>query len=516
MSENQIRITTTIDLRRASITVKGSIEKRVTNPTEFIVRNFTRVLLGVKNLNVSYTQNGGTVLPGYAMNSNMFGVSGSAPGFPFLLGWQDNKFPEKAIANNWLVQESQLNAAVAMTHTNSLSARLTFEPFTGMRINFTALRSFTENRTSYYIWDPTHNAGAGGYPQNLRSPLTSGTYSITVIALRSSFEKHDPKNNYRSAVFDKFTENRSAISSRRANELQKNNSSYTPTPIADGGYDGYSLEAQEVMIPAFYAAYMGRNPEKVSLKDFPSFLNMLPNWDLDFSGLSNFAFIKKYFRTVSIRHSYKATYSVGSYTTNPAFNADVATAASIARDLQNNFIPRNDIADANLNETFNPLIGIDMTFLNSLTTRVQVIKSRLVALGLGNLQMSENNKSDIVVGVGYVFNQVPITIRTLDGDTKRLQSDLKVNADFKISDSKTHIRRIGAIDETTQEQNILPVQASAGNKQMSLNLQAAYNLSSNFTLMVHFDRIINTPFVSTSYKSYNTNFGFTMRFMLVQ
>ena len=532
VNENSVRITTAIDLRRASVTVKGSIEKRVTNPSEFIARNLTRVLLGVKNLSVNYTQNGGTILPGYAMNSNMFGVSGSAPGLPFLLGWQDNKFPEKAIANNWLVQESQLNAAVAMTHTNSLSARLVFEPFQGMRVNFSAMRSFTENRTSYYIWDPTANNGAGGYPQNLRSPLTSGSYSISVIALRSSFEKHDPKNNYRSAVFDKFTENRSTVSSRRASELQKNNASYAPTPIADGGFDGYSLEAQEVMIPSFYAAYMGRNPEKVSLNDFPSFLYMLPNWDLDFSGLSNIPLIKKYFRSVSIRHTYAAKYSVGSYTTNQAFNADVAfgsgyttnqafnadvaTAASIARDLQNNFIPRNDIATASLDERFNPLIGIDMTFLNSLTTRIQINKSRVVALGLGNLQMSENNSSDIVVGLGYVFNQVPLTIKTLDGDTKRLQSDLKVNADFKLSDNKTLIRRIGAIDETTQEQNILPVQASAGNKQMTLNLKASYNLSSNFTLSIYFDRIINTPFVSTSYKSYNTNFGFSMRFMLVQ
>jgi cell surface protein SprA len=516
VSDNRVILTTAIDVRRASVMVKGSIEKRVTNPSEFIVRNFTRILLGVKNVTVNYMQNGDTILPGYAMNSNMFGVSGSAPGLPFLLGWQDEKFPEKAIANNWLVQESQLNAAVAMTHTNSLTARLLFEPFTGMRVNFSAIRSFTENRTSYYIWDPTANNGAGGYPQNLRSPLTSGSYSISVIALRSAFEKHEPKHNYRSAVFDKFTENRSTVSSRRASELQKNNASYTPTPGADGGFDGYSLEAQEVMIPSFYAAYMGRSPEKVSLNDFPSFLYMLPNWDLDFSGLSNIPLIKKYFRSVSIRHTYKATYSVGSYATNQAFNADVATAASIARDLQNNFIPRNDIATASLDERFNPLIGIDMTFINSLSTRIQINKSRVVSLGLGNLQMSENNSSDYTISVGYVFNQVPLTIRTLDGDTKRLQSDLKVNADFSIRDSKTLIRRIGAIDETTQEQNILPVQASAGNKQMTLNLKASYNMSSNFTLSIYFDRIINTPFVSTSYKSYNTNFGFSMRFMLVQ
>jgi cell surface protein SprA len=466
----------------------------------------------VKNISINYTQNGSTLLPGYAMNSNMFGVSGSAPGLPFLIGWQDVNFPEKAIANNWLVQESQLNAAVAMTHTNSLTMRSTFMPFQGMRISLNALRSYTENRTSYYIWD----SQSGSYPHDMRSPLTSGSYSITVIALRSSFEKHNAKDNYRSAAFDKFTDSRRTISSRRAAELQKNNPSYSPVPIGDGGYDGFGLEAQEVMIPAFYAAYTGKSPEKVSLDDFPSFLHMLPNWEVNFDGLSNLSFIKKYFRSVNMRHSYRAVYTVGSYATNQAFNADVASAASIARDLQNNFIPRHDIASAMLEERFNPLVGVDMMFLNSLSTRVQIAKSRLITLGLGNLQMSENNTSEYTVAVGYVFNQVPLTIRTLDGETRRLQSDLKVNADFSIRDSKTLIRRVGEIDQTTQEQNILPVQASAGQNQMSLKLSANYNLSSNFTLTVFFDRIINTPFVSTSYKSYNTNFGFSMRFMLVQ
>jgi cell surface protein SprA len=171
-----------------------------------------------------------------------------------------------------------------------------------------------------------------------------------------------------------------------------------------------------------------------------------------------------------------------------------------------------------VNETFGPLIGFDLMFLNSLSTRFEVRKSRLINLGLGNLQMSENKTADYIVGIGYVFNQVPLTIRTLDGDQKRLQSDMKVNADFSIRDSKTIIRRVGELDETesVHDQNSLPVQASAGQNVMSIKLSADYKLSSNFTLTVFFDRIVNTPFVSTSYKNYNTNFGFTMRFMLVQ
>ena len=512
INNNRITITTNDNVPRASVVVKGSIEKKLNDPLAFVAQNTLRILLGVKNFNINYTQNGGTLLPGYGKGSNMFGVSGSAPGWPFLLGWQDNNFAEKAARKNWLVQEEQLNAAVSMNHTNSLTIRSMFEPFQGMRVTLTALRSYSENRTSYFIWDPQ----AGGYPDEMRSPLSSGRYDITVIALRSSFEKHEPAKNYYSETFEKFKENRTAIASRRALELQRNNSSYSPSSDGRGGYDGYSLEAQDVMISAFYATYTGKDPEKVSLTDFPSFWNMLPNWELNFDGLSNLEFIKKYFRSVSMRHSYKATYAVGSYISNHAYNADVASAVSIARDLQNNFIPKNDIASANLNETFNPLIGLDIMFINSLSARFQLNRSRNITLGLGNLQMNENSTADYIIGLGYVFNEVSLTIKTLGGESRRLQSDLKVNADISIRDSRTIIRRIGEIDDEMQGPNSLPVQASAGQNVTSFKLTADYKLSSNFTLTVFFDRIVNTPFVSTSYKNYNTNFGFSMRFMLVQ
>jgi len=246
---------------------------------------------------------------------------------------------------------------------------------------------------------------------------------------------------------------------------------------------------------------------------------MLPNWDLDFSGLSNMPLFKKRFRAVSLRHAYRATYTVGSYISNYDFNMDIAHAMNFARDLQNNFIPRNDIASVNLQENFSPLIGIDMKFLNSLDAGFRMNKGRNITLGLGNLQMNESNTSEYVISTGYIFSDVSLIIRTPDGNRRALNSDLKVQADFTIRDNKTLIRRIGEIDDTEEimlGESSLPVQASAGQNQMSFKMSANYNISSNFSITLFFDRIINTPFVSTAYKTYNTNFGFTIRFMLVQ
>ena len=512
LNENRVQITTTVDVTRATVLVNGSIEKTINDPLGFITTNTMRILLGVKNISIQYQENGGTTLPGYAMNSNMFGVSGSAPGMPFMLGWQDNNYAEKAAAKNWLVKEEQLNAAIAMTHTNSLNVRSTFEPFQNMRVNLSAIRSFTKNRSMYFIWDDN----AGAYPDEYRSSQTSGNYSISIIAIRSSFEKQDPKKNYYSESFEKFKENRNILAARHAEELRIKNPSYNPVSDGNGGYDGINLEAQNVLISSFFATYADRDPQKVSLSDFPKWLYMMPNWDLNFDGLSNLPFIKKRFRSVGLRHTYKATYTVGSYISNFDYNADIAHVAYIARDLQYNFVPQNDIATVSITEAYGPLIGVDVKFLNSLDTRFDIKKGRNITLGLGNLQMTENNTFEYGIGVGYVFNQVSLIIRTGGGERKQLQSDLKVNADFTIRDNKTIIRRIGEIDDNSGLEDLLPVQASAGQNIKSIKITADYKISSNFTLTVFFDRVVNTPFVSTSYKNYNTNFGFTMRFMLVQ
>ncbi|KAA6312271.1 hypothetical protein EZS27_036766, partial [termite gut metagenome] len=374
---------------------------------EINYRHFFGVSAGVcgiegryHDLSVTYTQTGGTILPGYGRGSNFFGASGGAPGFPFMLGWQDWNFPEKAARNNWLVHEEQLNSSIEMTSTKSIQARGVFEPFQGFKLTLSALRSFSENKSMYFTWDPVTNS----YPDEYRSPLTIGDYSISILALGTSFEKSDKSNNYYSAVFERFKNNRTTIASRRATELRGKDVGYSAASDGAGGYDGYNVAAQQVMIPAFYAAYTGRDPDKVPIIDFPDLWTILPNGDVSFDGLSNIPFVKQYFKSVILKHSYKAVYRIGGYASN--LDYDLSSAVSHVRDMQNNFIPRNDITSARIEEAFGPLGGIDLTFLNSLSTRFEIKRTRSVSIGMTNLQLAENKTQDYVVGMGYVFNDV--------------------------------------------------------------------------------------------------------------
>ena len=86
-------------------------------------------------------------------------------------------------------------------------------------------------------------------------------------------------------------------------------------------FNSISKYNSSVMIPAFLAAYTGRDAGKSSLDIFPGILSMMPNWRITYSGLSKLEFFKKYFKSVTLTHGYRSTYSVGSYSTFQSFHS---------------------------------------------------------------------------------------------------------------------------------------------------------------------------------------------------
>ena len=85
---------------------------------------------------------------------------------------------------------------------------------------------------------------------------------------------------------------------------------------------GYGPTSQEVLIPAFLAAYGKKDVDKVTLETFPSYFKMLPNWRIKYDGLSKIPVVKKHIRSINLNHAYRSTYNIGSYTTNLSYNPD--------------------------------------------------------------------------------------------------------------------------------------------------------------------------------------------------
>ena len=336
----------------------------------------------------------------------------------------------------------------------------------------------------------------------------NGNFSMTIISLGSSFESLGKSVAQDSKVWTKFTQNREIIA-RRLDQSRVANASAGYMP---GQFDpatnfpvGYGPTSQEVLIPAFLAAYSGMSAEKVPLSPFPSAKFMLPNWRIQYSGVVNkIPILKDVMKSMSIMHDYKSTYSIGSYISNLDYSPG-NDGFSYVRDAQNNFLAKYDIATININETFNPLLDIDITWLNNLTSRFEYRKTRNIMLSLINNQSMELYNNEASLGFGYRFDNSKIFVKTKSSQ-KSLNNDLNVRLDLTYGKNKTVLRQL-------VEQNN---QTTAGQETFAVKFSADYNLSQAFIIRLFYDRLVNSPFISNSYRTTNSNFGVSFRFTLTQ
>lgn len=510
ISENRVNFTADEQVDGARVAVEGKIKKS-RNPFIVTGEYLVRAVMGVRSLSLTYTSAQGQFLPGYLPETRFLGMSdynnALAPGWPFIMGYSDRNFFDKAVTKGWLSKDTLLNTPASYNNKVDISARSLIEPFPGLRIDVNAERRFLENVSSYYIAD--YN---GNFPDSTRNRVISGNFSISVISWGTAFEKISGKNDYVSPTFEAFKNNTIIISERRATERQKIDPGYNPDidPLTgnqiEGPYkSGYGQTSSEVLIPAFLAAYTRTNPKNVGLAPFPSALKMMPNWRITFDGLSKFDFIQRIFRSVNLTHQYRSTYQVGSYITNLNYVPGTSGINSI-RDLHDNYIQQYEINVVTISEQFSPLINIDMNWKNSLTTRFEWRKSRTVSLNLTSNQIADARINELIFGAGYRFDNVQIILKTNGGGQRALKSDLNLRLDFSIRDNKTLARKL--VEDVNQ-----PV---VGQKVFTIGTTADYVLSDRFNLQIFADRTVNNPFVANTFPTSNTNFGFSLKFTLVQ
>jgi len=509
VNPDKITFTAEEDHKNVRIMVKGKRNVKE-NPGVIIGETVVGLLMGIRNMSFSYMENEGTLLPGYMPQTKYLGlnkVGGEmAPGWPFILGWQDDNFLYRVADKGWLTKDSLINNPYVMVHNENFNFRTTFEPFKGIKVDLIANRRFSYNTNEYFKYDDLN----GNY--NFTNRMVTGNFSMTYITMKSLFDKVHEKDNYRSATFDRFREYTKIISARLAERRHRIDPTYDPDvdpvtgdPLTNGYKNGYSMTSQEVMLPAFLAAYAGKDPEKIPINSIPRITQVLPNWRVVIDIFNRIPAVKDVFRSINLMHAYRSTYNIASYQSNLDY-LEGPDGLNWIRDLEYNFLPAYQINTVSIIEQFAPLAGLDMTWKNGLTSKVEYKRARNLALSLGNNQLTEVYNSEFVIGTGFRFNSVKLTFRSGGGQSRELSSDLNLRADLSIRDTKTIMRKL-------LEENNIP---TAGQKIVTIKFSADYMLSDKFNLRLFFDRIVNTPFVALTYPTANTNFGISLRFTLMQ
>ena len=478
---------------------------RVARKTRFNTREAMdiglRTLMMVRNVSFTYRNDYSMSLPGFMPNSQLFGQNNTsgllAPGLDFAFGMTGDEYLYKAINNGWLLTGDSIAHTASSNATEDLQIKMTIEPFRDIKIDANASWSKSGSNRIQYMY--------AGMPST-----RGGTFNMTTVTIGSAFERHSADNNYRSRSFDKMVNSlptfRDRIESQYDGARYPIGSSRAGQPYdkVNGGVDMYS---SDVLIPAFLAAYTGRDSKKATLDLFPSMLSILPNWTFTYSGLSKLPFFKKYFKSFNLTHGYKSVYSIGSFNTFNSYMEYMNGRGFIEDVTSGNPIPSSmyNISSVSINESFAPLAGVNMTFLNDISARFEYRKTRVLTLSTTAVQVVETTSDDITAGAGYKITGVKLFGAQAGSGKNKVSNDLNMSADFSFRNQNALCRSLR--EESTQ--------ATSGNRALKFSFQADYTYSRMLTLNFYYDFQSNFPLVSTSaYPTSTHDAGFTMKFTL--
>ena len=471
-------------------------------------QSVARLLMMVRSLNISYRDQYSMVLPGFTPNiGDIFGQrSGGtlSPGLDFAFGLIDDSYIDKAADRGWLLMNDNVATPATTSATTDLQVRATLEPVRDLKIDVNASHSRTRSKSIQFMY-------AG-------SPTTqSGTFNMTTISISSALEgMGDANNGYRSSAFNKF---RDLIPQFR----DRVEARYAGSSVTANAVDPYSAD---VLIPAFLSAYTAGAGK--SLDIFPAITRMLPNWSVHYSGLSKLPWFRDHLKSVNLNHSYKSIFNTGSYASYSSWMEYMGDLGYIQK-ADGSLTPSSmfNISTVSINESFSPLLGLDVTFLNNLTAKLEYRTNRVLNLSLTSIQVNETTSKDWVVGLAYKISNFNIfgsgtSHRKVKGSKKKQDDQQKssgttkksgINRDLNLR-LDVSLRRQAAI---TRDIASGVSTASSGNSAFKLSFMADYTLSRMLTLTAYYDRQTNTPLLSSSsYPTTTQDFGVSVKFSLTR
>ncbi len=465
------------------------------------------VLTAVKRVSVQYTEDMGTTLPGYMDSTRIMGYNPKSrePGFDFILGYQpDTSWINRFGSRGLLSMDTLVSAMIQQRYNQRLNISAQVSPFRDFNIDINLDKTFDKQYSELYK-DTSKFDNVG---LTRLSPYAIGSFSVSYISYQTLFTKFDP--NVVSETFKQFEANRMVLSQR----LKDLNPYAVSNPTgADGYVEGYGRYAQDVVIPAFIAAYTNKDPLSVNLTKNSNpnlrsnpFSGILPkpNWTITYNGLSRIAGLDKIFTNFSLRHGYHSTFSMNSFNTALLFlDPSRVGYPSFVDTLTGNYIPYFLVPNITIQESFDPLIEVDMTFTNQLSTRFEYRKSRQLSLSLIDYQLAENRSTEVTFGFNWRKKGVPLIKKLFK---MPLDNDITFRLDFSLRDDATANSKL---DQGTSF-------GTAGQKVIRIAPSIDYIVNNRVSMKLYFEQNRTLPKISNAFPTTNTRGGLQVRVSLAQ
>ncbi|MCQ2383791.1 MAG: cell surface protein SprA [Paludibacteraceae bacterium] len=492
-------VTVTIETRNPA---EGSQHQ---NATDYL----TRFLLLVRRGSISYKESSALTVPGFQPSIGFMGQKSAgnglfSPGLAFAFGMPGTSFIEKAIDNNWLFMNDSIINPATHNHSQDLDIKVNLEPLPGFKIDLMAKYTASQSRSIQYMFD--------GMPTQF-----TGTFQMTHIAIATTFWRRGKVDQYDSRAFQLFEQNRQVVADRFQQRYQgvryPTQGFMANHELAGQTFDetngGVNINSPDVLIPAFFAAYSGRDISRTSTNIIPSLWSLLPNWKVSYDGLSKIPWVAKHFRSITINHQYTCTYNIGSYSSYANYVENEDGFGFVRNVTNGNPIPSSayDVSTVVLNESFMPLISLDFALKNSLTFKGEYKQQRTISLNLTSTQVVEATSQEYVFGIGYVLKDFNVMLKTKSNRVKKVKNDLTLRLDLGYKNIATIISKLDSDD--------VP-QATAGSRTMTVKFTADYVFSSRLNFRFFYDYQSNAPLITTSYPMSDSNIGLSIKLMLTR
>ena len=445
------------------------------------------LLTSVKRIQVNYSENNGSFLPGYLRTPGFIGTLKPTVGFTF--GSQSD-IRHLAARNGWLSVYPDFNQQFTQVENKQLDFSASVEPLKDLKIDLIGSRLYSENLTESFIAPDDNNDGLSDrYESQIQN--TYGNFNVSTVLIKTAFNKSDELN---SQTFNDFRANRLVV----ANRLARNYYGSSTYPIdAEGFPVGFGKTNQAVLLPAFLSAYSGQSADKSKLSAFRDI--PIPNWSLKYSGLMKLKWFKKNFKRFSLTHGYRSNYTINQFRTNLEGVQELENGNEF--DVNGNIYNKDLFSNINLSEMFSPLLKVDFELKNSIKILAELKKDRVLSLSFDNNLLTEIIGNEYVLGLGYRIKDLRIRSK-LAGPKKTIVSDLNMKADISIRDNKTIIRYLDL------ENN----QITAGQTIWGLNFSSDYAFSKNLTGIFYFDYTFSEYAISTAFPQSTLRSGITLRY----
>ncbi|MFV0219001.1 cell surface protein SprA [Empedobacter falsenii] len=452
------------------------------------------VLSSLKRANFTFNQTNGAVIPGLLYEPGFFGVDGkNGPSLGFVYGTQFD-IKRQLVERGLIVGDELMTDAYQITKGSDFNGTALIEPIPDLRIDLSAKR--TKDRRIYH----------SGFNLAVENPYIDelANLNISTVNIKTAFKDGD-------AIFEQFLTNTKTISGRLAQKRGSGNVDGL------GYYEGFNARSSDVLLPAFLAAVQGKDAGSSKLgynRSIP-----VPNWRVTYTGLKSVPIINKYFDNVEVSSSYNSTYTTTGIQSNPNFMLDTGIMGGgqvTGKDENGNFYTQNLYGAVTMIESFSPLLGVDLTFRNSMQLRAQYNRDRLLSLSTTNYTYTEDYGSEYIVGFGYIFKDFKMKIR-YQGNQKTIKGDLNIRGDFSLRDNQTTIRKVIYNFDDVQNPNVPTSiygdsQITGGQRIMTFKITADYNVSKNLNLRFYWDQMMSKYKISTAFPISQIRAGFSATF----